>query len=308
MSSIFRSFQGDDLDTVSSPILCRQQIPIVESNAQLVYSEQKPFQEVDVTSVDNAKVLQASNQSIISATNVDENADRKQKHVRNLKNEISSLDTDKPEVSCISVASDEALISSETSTCLTSSTESGLHLSQMSDNFCLVPDSQKPAQAEIKRKKCRRRKAMFTHRKTKAQREDLRTMQELQSDLKRVDTSLGSHGTGQVQSRQDSEAEEGNSQDSLRSLDVPDPAGSFLHLSAQEIRAMQSANLLQLIANDRGKTFLKKLETTLKDGVPRNLRDALDLAGKIPLTIKMLSQNVSAKDLLIDFSQASRQD
>jgi len=170
----------------------------------------------------------------------------------------------------------------------------------------LISDSQKPAQAKIRGKHnpTGKRRAMFTPRNTKAQRKELRAMQKLQSTLRRVDASLGSQGTGREQNSQDSEEKEGNSQDSLRSLDVPDPAGSFVHLSAQEIRAMQGANLLQLITKDRGNTFLKKLETTLKDGVPRNLRDALDLAGKIPLTIKMLSQNVSSSDLLIDFSQA----
>ena len=58
-------------------------------------------------------------------------------------------------------------------------------------------------------------------------------------------------------------------------------------------------------ANDSSDCFLKKVQKLLVEGVHCNLRDALDLAGKIPFSIKMLSLNVSYKKLLIDFSQAS---
>jgi len=46
------------------------------------------------------------------------------------------------------------------------------------------------------------------------------------------------------------------------------------------------------------------LNRKLLEGVPRNSRDALDLAGKLPLAVKALSIDVSVDELLIDVAHA----
>jgi hypothetical protein len=60
-------------------------------------------------------------------------------------------------------------------------------------------------------------------------------------------------------------------------------------------------NLLALVLNN---TYLSSLNTQLRVGVPRNARDALDLAGKLPLALKANAIGIPANELNIDPAQA----
>ena len=66
-------------------------------------------------------------------------------------------------------------------------------------------------------------------------------------------------------------------------------------------RVIDDNNLLQLIQID---TYLTQLNKQLRVGVPRNARDALDMAGKLPLALKAQSIGVPLHELNIDPAQA----
>ena len=65
--------------------------------------------------------------------------------------------------------------------------------------------------------------------------------------------------------------------------------------------AIAGSNLL-VLAQDDG--YLASLNAQLRAGVASNRRDALDLAGKLPLAIKALAVGISPAELNIDPSQA----
>ena len=155
-----------------------------------------------------------------------------------------------------------------------------------------------PAEEVVRSKSRSKRRAMFTKRDSKAQRSEKRQLKQFKSAARTLSACLDDIRSQRID-------DEAMDQDSLESIDVTDPSGVSSHLTLQELRAMRGVNILQSIANDSSDCFLKKVQKLLVEGVHRNLRDALDLAGKIPFSIKMLSLNVSYKKLLIDFSQAS---
>ena len=66
-------------------------------------------------------------------------------------------------------------------------------------------------------------------------------------------------------------------------------------------RVIDASNLLQLIQID---TYLAQLNKQLRVGVPRNARDALDMAGKLPLALKAHSIGIPLHELNIDPAQA----
>ena len=66
-------------------------------------------------------------------------------------------------------------------------------------------------------------------------------------------------------------------------------------------RVIDANNLLQLIQID---TYLAQLNKQLRVGVPRNARDALDMAGKLPLALKAHSIGIPLHELNIDPAQA----
>ena len=76
---------------------------------------------------------------------------------------------------------------------------------------------------------------------------------------------------------------------------LPPPIGSGI------AAAIAGSNLL-VLAQDIG--YLASLNAQLRAGVSSNRRDALDLAGKLPLAIKALAVGISPAELNIDPSQA----
>ena len=76
---------------------------------------------------------------------------------------------------------------------------------------------------------------------------------------------------------------------------LPPPIGSGI------AAAIAGSNLLVLV-QDGG--YLASLNAQLRAGVSSNRRDALDLAGKLPLAIKALAVGISPAELNIDPSQA----
>ena len=76
---------------------------------------------------------------------------------------------------------------------------------------------------------------------------------------------------------------------------LPPPIGSGI------AAAIAGSNLLVLV-QDIG--YLASLNAQLRAGVSSNRRDALDLAGKLPLAIKALAVGISPAELNIDPSQA----
>ena len=67
-------------------------------------------------------------------------------------------------------------------------------------------------------------------------------------------------------------------------------------------RVIDANNLLQLIQID---TYLAQLNKQLRVGVPRNARDALDMAGKLPLALKAHSIGIPLHELNIEARAAA---
>jgi hypothetical protein len=66
-------------------------------------------------------------------------------------------------------------------------------------------------------------------------------------------------------------------------------------------RAIADSNILALV---RIPSYLAGLNAQLLAGVPRNARDALDLAGKLPLALKANAIGIPQHELNIDPAQA----
>ena len=143
---------------------------------------------------------------------------------------------------------------------------------------------------------------MFTKRETKADRALKRRQAR---DLKSVTKTLSTY-VDEIRSQQVEDSKDSGCDESLKSIDANVPNGVALHLSVQEIRGMRGINILQLLADDHSDNFLRKVQKTLSDGVHRNLRDALDLAGKIPFSIKMMSVGVKPAQLMVDIGQVRK--
>ena len=94
---------------------------------------------------------------------------------------------------------------------------------------------------------------------------------------------------------------------SLDSVDVSLPAGRdptrvFDHLTKRMLCGMSGSNILSLWQGSAH--FREQVKITLQKGVSCQRRNALDLAGKVPLSLKLLSIGVTNEELLIDFAQA----
>jgi hypothetical protein len=111
---------------------------------------------------------------------------------------------------------------------------------------------------------------------------------------------LDSHASGLVVAG-------GGVHSSLDSVDVSlpaerDPARVFCHLTKRMLCGMSGVNILSLWPDSAG--FRQQVKTTLQTGVSCQRRNALDLAGKVPLSLKLLSLGVNNAELLVDFAQA----
>jgi hypothetical protein len=81
----------------------------------------------------------------------------------------------------------------------------------------------------------------------------------------------------------------------------PAPVTQAQPIGSGVAAAIAGSNLL-VLAQDDG--YLASLNAQLRAGVASNRRDALDLAGKLPLAIKALAVGISPAELNIDPSQA----
>jgi len=83
-----------------------------------------------------------------------------------------------------------------------------------------------------------------------------------------------------------------------------DSCRSFARMTQEMAHAASQNNLLHQWMAPGNSFFRSEVQISLQEGVPKGRRNSLDLAGKIPLALKMLSLGLSQQDLSIDFSQA----
>jgi hypothetical protein len=76
---------------------------------------------------------------------------------------------------------------------------------------------------------------------------------------------------------------------------------TVLPTSTALARAIADMNILALVQNS---SYLTGLNAQLLAGVPRNARDALDMAGKLPLALKANAIGIPPHELNIDPAQA----
>ena len=88
--------------------------------------------------------------------------------------------------------------------------------------------------------------------------------------------------------------------DSVQSLDVSVRANQKQRFTKNEILAMRSTSILDLLHNDTKGEFRKKLKDTFAHGLSKNSCHALDLAGKVPFGLLMQSIGVNHKELYVD--------
>ena len=79
---------------------------------------------------------------------------------------------------------------------------------------------------------------------------------------------------------------------------LPDgqPSRSFEYLTNEMVRAASTNNLLYQWNATGNEYFRIELQRSLQEGVSRFKRNSLDLAGKLPFTIKILSLGFGARD------------
>ena len=75
-------------------------------------------------------------------------------------------------------------------------------------------------------------------------------------------------------------------------------------MTGEMARAASNNNLLYQWIAPGCEVFRSGVQRSLQRGVPQNKRNSLDLAGKLPLSLKMMSLGLRPQDLWIDFSQA----
>ena len=87
---------------------------------------------------------------------------------------------------------------------------------------------------------------------------------------------------------------------------LPDgqPSRSFEYLTNEMVRAASTNNLLYQWNATGNEYFRIELQRSLQEGVSRFKKNSLDLAGKLPFALKMMSLGLGARDLWVDFSQA----
>jgi hypothetical protein len=83
-------------------------------------------------------------------------------------------------------------------------------------------------------------------------------------------------------------------------METPSPP-TVLPTSTAPARAIADMNILALVQNS---SYLTGLNVQLLAGVPRNARDALDMAGKLPLALKANAIGIPPHELNIDPAQA----
>lgn len=94
------------------------------------------------------------------------------------------------------------------------------------------------------------------------------------------------------------------SAESTENLVMPDDAPAMTSsddLHQLEQAAERAANVVRLAANRR---FRKRWARRLRRGLPKNRRDCLDMAGKLPLSMWARSAGLDSEHLVVDFAQA----
>jgi hypothetical protein len=87
--------------------------------------------------------------------------------------------------------------------------------------------------------------------------------------------------------------------------DEPGQDGVFMHLSKRCVESMHTNNLLELCKDE---SFLKKLDRDLCNASNKHGKNApaylSDLAGKLPLALKLMSLGITAESTIIDAAHA----
>ena len=119
-----------------------------------------------------------------------------------------------------------------------------------------------------------------------------------------VDALNISVNSGNLRNTSSGNGESADEHQSMQSMDLPHPCMGSTHMSQNVLRAMKGTGILQLLAEDKNDNFLMKLQKILVDGVHRNRRNALDLAGKVPFSLKMKQIGQNQNTLWVDSAQA----
>lgn len=89
-------------------------------------------------------------------------------------------------------------------------------------------------------------------------------------------------------------------------ISLPDgeTSRSFAQMTSEMARAASNNNLLHQWTAPGCEFFRSEMQRSLQQGVFQRKRNSLDLAGKLPFALKMMSLGLGAQDLWVDFSQA----
>ena len=128
-------------------------------------------------------------------------------------------------------------------------------------------------------------------------------------EFDKPDIAIGRLSAHETSPRYSTMAEDQSLADTMSAVHISLPGDvescrSFARKTGGMARAASNNNLLyQWMAPGCG-VFRSEVQRSLQRGVSQNKRNSLDLAGKLPLTLKMMSLGLRPQDLWIDFSQA----